>query len=182
MWDLTRLVQFLTGNGFAIAVETQGTIWRDWLLKTHMVVISPKSPGMGEKFEPEKFSRFVAQLVDNRKAFAIKVVIFSAIDIEFAVDIWQAMEPNVPEEQHGLFFLSLGNPFPPVLDEELNLIDNPTLRGEDEFDATPHKDHRVRLLECYAILAEEVCQDPRIQHMRFLPQLHVLAWSNESKR
>jgi 7-carboxy-7-deazaguanine synthase len=183
MWDLTRLMQYLHGNGFAVAVETQGTIWRDWLLGAHMVVISPKSPGMGEKFEPEKFSNFVAQLTMNGKPFAVKVVVFSAQDIEFAVDVWQAIEPNVPPEQAGMMFLSLGNPFPPVLDDTQHLTDNPQLVEASIISHKPISDeHKLALLDCYRVLTEEVCQDPRITHMRFLPQLHVLAYSNESER
>jgi 7-carboxy-7-deazaguanine synthase len=172
MWDLTRLVQLLKGNNFAIAVETQGTIFQPWLNGCQMVVISPKAPGMGEKFEPEKLAHFLTNL---NTTFALKIVIFSALDIEFAVAVWEMIKPHQPLGQEGLVFLSLGNPYPPVLDAELNLVDNPDLHEHA-------RDHRLRLLDCYQQLIEEFVQDGRFQHFRFLPQLHVLAYGNESER
>ncbi|MEB3029703.1 hypothetical protein VJI72_07900, partial [Parvimonas micra] len=59
MWDLTRLIGLLHGAELGVAVETQGTLSPAWLQLCQMVVVSPKSPGMGEKFEPEKLKKFL---------------------------------------------------------------------------------------------------------------------------
>lgn len=185
MWDLTRLIQFLHGEGYAIAVETQGTIWQPWLLQCHMIVTSPKSPGMGEKFEPDKYFPFLQKLIDARKPFATKVVVFSQQDIDFAVNLWEAIEPHVKDNpaQAGFMFLSLGNPYPPELGADLELQDNQQLVEASIVSHKPISDeHKLQLLNDYKILVEEMCQDPRIIHMRFLPQLHVLTWNNEIGR
>jgi 7-carboxy-7-deazaguanine synthase len=184
MWDLTRLVQLLHGNNFAVAVETQGTLFRPWLLKAQMVVISPKGPGMGEKFEPAKFTNMVQQLVSNEQVFAIKVVVFSQQDIEFALDVGEIVRTiGIPPALEGMFFMSLGNPFPPVLTPELDFKENPVIAGEaPDYDNEPGVDHRVRLLRAMKCLVEDFVVDPRIQHWRFLPQLHVLLYSNEAER
>jgi 7-carboxy-7-deazaguanine synthase len=184
MWKLDQLISFLHGSRFAVAVETQGTIWQDWLLKCQMVVISPKSPGMGEKFDPEKFMNMVERLWEKSVPLAVKVVVFSQQDIDFAFEVWDIMQKSgkCPVGQNGLLFLSLGNSYPPVLTEEMELVNNPTLTGNDPYDPEPGKDHRIRLLENYRVLMEDVLQDPRMPFFRFLPQLHVLTYSNEAER
>lgn len=184
MWNLDRLINYLHGSRFAIAVETQGTLWQEWLLKCQMVVISPKSPGMGEKFDPDKFMNMVIRLWEKQIPVAIKVVVFSQQDIDFAYEVWNLMEESgkCPVGQNGLLFLSLGNPYPPVLAEDNHLIDNPTLTGHDPYDEEVGKDHRLRLLDCYRVLMEDFLKDPRMPFFRFLPQLHVLTYSNETER
>jgi 7-carboxy-7-deazaguanine synthase len=180
MWDLTRLVALLNGGGINCAVETQGTIWQPWLNQCQMVVVSPKGPGMGEKFEPEKFLNVVRRVRDGKKAaLAIKVVVFSQQDFEFALDVQDLVFREAPGAVHpGLMFLSLGNPFPPVL--------GPDLKLHDEFpkpqNVTYDFDHRLALLRDYRILMEDMVNDPRILFWKFLPQLHVLTYSNESER
>lgn len=182
MWDLSMLVSLLHGAGFAVAVETQGTLWQPWLTRAQMVVISPKSPGMGERFDEERFAFMVNALWAKKVAVGVKVVVFSQQDIDFAVDVNEIMlRGEAPPGQEGMMFLSLGNPFPPVLDENMVLQDSPALHNE----ADPRycgMDHRLALLQEYKILVEDFVRDPRVQHFRFLPQIHVLLYSNEASR
>ena len=188
MWDLTRLLQLMKGSNLAAAVETQGTLAPEWLTKCGMVVISPKSPGMGEKFEPDKFTNLLQLCWANNVPAAVKVVIFSAQDLEFAFEIQELIQKvNAPYWMQQMLFLSLGNPYPPVLDEEFNAQEHPFLAAntdeeplpEDPFAGVPHRD---RLLDDYKLLIEEFCQDGRLITWKFLPQLHVLAYSNEAGR
>lgn len=179
MWDLDKLMTLCSENGLAVAVETQGTLYKPWLSRAQIVVISPKSPGMGEKFEPEKLVKILGLLRAHNVQTAIKVVIFSALDIEFALFVEEVTSEQANGIQlihPGLMFLSLGNPYPPVLNEELDLVDPPELEDMREHNV----DLRGALLTDYRILAEEICQDGRVIHWRFLPQLHVLAWANET--
>lgn len=183
MWDLTELVKLIIEAGLGVAVETQGTLYQDWVAMCQMIVISPKAPGMGEKFEPDKLNNFLTKLNANwvgrqRKhkiapgAVALKVVIFSNQDLEFAVQLTELPFVKAsPLIHQGLLFLSLGNITPPKLDEENNLKDQQNW-------AT----HVTDLLEAYRIGIEEICVDPRVSHFKFLPQLHVLAFGNEAER
>ena len=183
MWDLTRFIQLLKGAKFAIAVETQGTLAPEWLTKVGMVVVSPKSPGMGEKFEPEKFKNVLQLCWSNNVPCAVKIVVFSALDLEFVCQVNEEINSiNPPYFMTELKFLSLGNPYPPILDGELNYVSNPRLAEEFDEMESPANNHRLQLLREYAILIEEFTQDCRLDSWRFLPQLHVLAYSNEAGR
>lgn len=185
MWDLSELVILLHKAGLGVAVETQGTLYRPWVAACQMVVVSPKSPGMGEKFEPEKLNKFMSKLQQDWElrrtkskgsiaygAFSLKVVVFSNQDLEFALELSELpFVKNSKIINQGLLFLSLGNPHPPVLDDDLNLKDQ--INKSEQIDG---------LLEAYNIGIEEICMDPRIKNFRFLPQLHVLAFGNEAGR
>lgn len=160
--DLTELVYYirgldLLGHRIKIAVETQGTLNPKWLHMCDVITCSPKSPGMGEQFELDKFSAFVQEHHKN-PGFNIKVVVFSARDLEWAVSI------NEIVVEWGLadrMYLSLGNPYPPGMDDGVT---------DDEL--------KLELLKSYRIIAEDLLQMPHMYNVKFFPQLHVLAWSN----
>lgn len=168
MWDLEHLVTRLHGAGKGVAVETQGTLWQEWLTKVDCLVLSPKSPGMGEKFEPKKFIDILQHMSLTDVPAALKVVIFSMQDIEFALDVAELAAVEGYGFQDGLKYFSLGNPFPPTLDAALDL------QMEDEQSLLDS------LMYNYRLLIEDVTGDPRITDWRFLPQLHVLAYGNEA--
>lgn len=169
MHDLTELIkrirsfQELMGE-LKIAVETQGTLFPSWLPICDVVTVSPKSPGMGEKFEPERFIEFVMKLKHHR-GFNVKVVVFSAQDIEFARHINDIMKDNGLEDR---MYLSQGNATPPGLDK---------LEGEEGF--ISRDDLRIKLMNEYEILVEDLLAIPDMDNVKFLPQLHVLAWGNK---
>lgn len=165
MHDLDDLVDALKAAGHKIAVETQGSLWRDWLLKCDHVTVSPKGPGMGEKFDEEDFNYYVTRLGThtfrnvNGGDWSVKVVIMSAQDMEFAKELltrWGQI--------HKRFYLSLGNPFPPQPKEE---------GGLDK------QDIRQPLLDHYNTLVEDILQDPFFDGCKVTPQLHVLFWGNK---
>lgn len=170
MWDLDHLVQRLQEADKLVAVETQGSLYQDWLREVNCLVLSPKSPGMGEKFEPKKFTEILVKARTGPVApvIALKVVIFSQQDIDFALDVAEYAESEGFPFRDGLKYFSLGNPFPPELDSSLNLSmeDAPSLLDS--------------LMYNYRLLIEDMTGDPRITDWRFLPQLHVLAYGNEA--
>jgi 7-carboxy-7-deazaguanine synthase len=157
--DLIQLVYALHGSGIRVQVETQGTIWRDWVSYCDAVVISPKSPGMGEKFEADKFDNFLTKLALHPNV-SVKIVIFSAMDIEFACDVFDSHHAfwMVPNRK----YMSLGNPFPP-----------PVKGGP-----LHSKFNTEDLLENYLVLYEEVLNNKRTKDVITLPQLHVILWGN----
>lgn len=161
--DLTELIAHIRGfdiliGEVKIAIETQGTLFPSWIHMCDVVTVSPKSPGMGEIFEHDKFAKYLVEL-KHHKGFNVKVVVFAMRDIEFASSINSMMRQ---EGLHDSMYLSLGNPNPPGLDTELS---------EDEL--------KLELMKQYSILSEDLLQIPSMTNVKFLPQLHVLAWANK---
>lgn len=162
MWDLSGLIEKLQINGWYVNVETQGTLLPDWLNKCDYITVSPKTPGMGEKFEPDKFRHFYTQF-RNLVGFSVKLVIFDEADVRFAAD-FAATYPSIRNK----LFLSLGNRFPP----------NPAQRDE----LLPLLSMKEQLLWNMRDLYEAVKIQPELSLARFLPQMHVLLWENELGR
>lgn len=160
MWDLMDLVVALERAGWQINVETQGTVYRQWVYACHYVTTSPKSPGMGVNFEPDKYEPW-AELAKVHKNFCAKIVIFDQRDIEFAKEF-------VTRWPHIMTYLSMGNPWPP----------QPALQDHIE----PEADIRIALLERMVSLWDDVQKEPILANVRFLPQLHTLLWGNEQCR
>lgn len=166
--NLDDLVSRLHYRGIKISIETQGTFAPDWIDRLDVITVSPKSPGMGEKFEQHKFGRFLAKYA-QRPGLNIKVVIFAQQDLEFAAMINESFV--LPFGFRDKFYLSLGNAEVPVIEDGELLI------GTNRSD-----EHKLGLLEQYAQLADEITADHRLANARFQPQLHVLAWSNQPGR
>lgn len=158
LWELGSLVDWLHAAGIAVAIETQGTYYKPWIAKCDVITISPKGPGMGEKFLPEEFGTYMSKL-RHHKGLCIKVVVFSAQDLEFAIEVQE-----ICHDMHLAppFYLSLGNSHPPLTTAALE---------PDEL--------KLGLLKDAAIMAEEILSNEHCKNMIFLPQWHVLLWGNK---
>jgi 7-carboxy-7-deazaguanine synthase len=159
--NLEALVLGLRGAKIGVAVETQGTLAPYWLKYCDYITCSPKGPGMGEKFEQDKFLHFLDEF-GGHPGFSIKVVIFDARDLELASMIAE-LSPNVVNSDR--FYLSLGNPYPPGKDEGLYSSDLlfQSMRRYEEL-VTDLKDYKS------------------LRTARVLPQLHHWLWANEKGR
>lgn len=172
MWDLRPLCDLLHDAGFAIAVETQGSLAPAWLRQCEVVVVSPKGPGMGEHFDAGQFEAFCANLAaaDARARMFLKVVLFGRADVDFALRAAAIASRIFPQmEADGRCFFSLGNRFPPV----------PDLAAGTTVSPVAPRAHVQQLLDDYRRLWAELLPDPRIRDWRFLPQLHALLYSNQ---
>lgn len=87
--ELDGLVDELHLLGWKIAVETQGTRWKDWLAKVDRVVISPKPPSSRQPFRMSDLMRVAGPL--SKKRVAIKVPIWDDADLEFAERVFAAL-------------------------------------------------------------------------------------------
>lgn len=206
MWDLFPLVAMLKALGMKVAVETQGTIWRDWLAEVSYLTICPKGPGMGEKFIPEVFTKFLSHVEESYQRMmghlgvGIKAVVFDQQDLEFAVCLDQildgrgespAVDLNITEEFEDKFptFIRQANRFWPRKDRFLSLgnpyppkLDPETLNLREDTAVFQGVDQlQDILLKDYRNLLEmDYLNDPRLAHWKFLPQLHVLIWANKA--
>lgn len=154
--ELGDLVEQLHYGGYSVAVETQGSRWRDWLERVDCLTVSPKPPSSGmvtDRHQAETH-RFMdtATAAEKHVGGALKIVVFDDTDLEWARDFL--------EQWHGWpAFLSAGTARP---------------TGEHEPLGETHR----QLGERYRWLCEEVAVDPHLAHVRVLPQLHVLAWGH----
>jgi 7-carboxy-7-deazaguanine synthase len=97
MHDLTDLVDLLHASGRQIAVETQGTVFREWLRACDVVTVSPKPPSSGMTTNFAQLDRFAVLPQAN-----LKVVVFDDADLAYAKDI-HLRYPAVP------FYMQVGN-------------------------------------------------------------------------
>jgi 7-carboxy-7-deazaguanine synthase len=147
--QLGGLVDALQASGRRVAVETQGSVWRNWLRQVDRLVISPKPPssGMATVEHAEQLERFAEHLPASEFPRAVlKVVIFDSNDLDWAQDLHRA-HPDLP------LYLSAG-----------------TDVGLDEEQTVAALRERYRWL-CEAVAARRSLSDARV-----LPQLHVIAW------
>lgn len=163
LWDLKPFIDRLHEDGCIAAIETQGTYYKPWINDCDFVTISPKSPGMGERFLPEQYIEYIKAL-SRHPGLNIKIVVFSSQDVEFALEVREMTRAIIDVERGRMppFFLSVGNPWPPGTEHTLS---------SDNL--------RLQLLREMRATTEELLQDPRCAGFIFLPQLHVLLWGNK---
>lgn len=146
--ELETLVVDLQTCGYRVAVETQGSLWRDWLGMVERLTVSPKPPssGMATPNHASQFEDFMARaLAGGRTATVIKIVCFDEADLAWAKST-ATRWPEVP------LFLSAGTP----------------VASEGPV--------RETVGDAYRWLCESVAADGALASARVLPQLHVIAW------
>lgn len=107
LFDLRELVNKLHAVGYRVSVETQGTLWREWLGWTDQLVISPKPPSSGMKMG--SLHRAFMEHARSSSGAVLKVVIFDGKDLDWLADY------RIPYADFPLY-LSVGTPV--GLDEE----------------------------------------------------------------
>lgn len=100
--DFGPLVARARAEGYRTALETQGSVARDWFAGLDMLVLSPKPPSSGEVPDPESLAACIAA-GQGAGAMVLKMVIFDAEDYAFARRI-AADHPGLP------VYLQPGNP------------------------------------------------------------------------
>lgn len=162
LYDLD-FVQYELAKQVSVSVETQGTLWRNWLGHSTYLTVSPKGPGMGyaqsgtlsEQFEALDY--FVERLhytATYGKKRCMKVVVFGADDLEFASELIQRYKGF---DHLDKFYLSVGNPLEKQTDIPI-----------DEF--------RTLISEATQNIIQDVQGFPALKNARLLPQVHTLIW------
>src|SRR5699024_2962475 len=91
-------------KGIQLAVETQGSMYQDWLQLIDDVTISPKPPSSGMKTDYGKLEHIFTKLDESETSYTLKVVIFDEEDYEYAA----AMNERYADIA---FYLQVGNPY-----------------------------------------------------------------------
>ena len=136
-------------EGWKVAVETQATIWQDWLLQVDDITLSPKPPSSGMVTDFDKLDGFMERLGNSNAS--LKIVIFDEADFDYAEQL-HLRYPQTP------FFLQVGN-------DDITTADDAQLVA--------------RLLERYSWLIDLSMESSVMNDVKVLPQLHALVWGNK---
>ena len=146
--DFGPLIRLGKAQGYGFAMETQGSVARDWFSELAPLILSPKPPSSGEIVDWTAFDACIAAA--GSADMVMKIVIFDETDYLWARDV-AARYPQLP------LYLQPGNHTPPG-------------PGSDTIDMPG-------IMTRYEWLIERVLSD-RWFSPRILPQLHVLVWGN----
>ena len=157
--DLGNLVGLLHSTGFKVAVETQGSRWKDWLRDVDMLTISPKPPSsrMVNPFLPT-FMEKAAQPHEEAEVSVprcLKVPVYDETDLDFALDLHSRYD--VP------FYLSI-------------VTEMGGLYGD-------FADGRIDTSDSLLVRYQRITQDilrRGVPDVRVIPQLHYLLWGNRT--
>lgn len=148
---LGPLIRRGKADGYRFALETQGSVAKDWFADLDTLVLSPKPPSSGMASDPDALAACLEMAADQ-PAIALKFVVFDNVDYAFARTT-AARHPQLA------VYLQPGNHTPPP-------------PGDDE--ATVDIDGIMARMHW---LVEKVTRD-RWFEAHVLPQLHVLLWGN----
>ncbi|WP_227937710.1 7-carboxy-7-deazaguanine synthase QueE [Alkalihalobacillus deserti] len=144
-----ELIDLCHQRGWKTAIETQGSIWQDWMKKIDDVTISPKPPSSMMETNFNELDHYIEKLEDRN--VSLKVVVFNDDDFAYAESIHQRY-PAVP------FYLQIGN-------EDVSSTNNASLISV--------------LLKRYEWLIGKATESVIMNDSKVLPQLHTLIWGNK---
>lgn len=149
---LGGLIRTGRAEGYRFALETQGSVSRDWFANLHMLVLSPKPPSSGMETDWRALAACV-EVALGGPDIVLKFVVFDEQDYAFA----RAAAARFP---HLPVHLQPGNHTPPGAEERDAAID---IEG---------------IMQRMRWLVEKAMSDCWYE-ARVLPQLHVLIWGNK---
>ncbi|QPB23888.1 7-carboxy-7-deazaguanine synthase QueE [Rhizobium sp. 007] len=149
---LGPLIERGHSEGFRFALESQGSIAKDWFADLDVLVLSPKPPSSGMETDWRAFEACL-KMAAEKPQLALKIVVFDDRDYLFARTA-AARYPTLP------VYLQPGNHTPPPPADEDASVD---------FDG---------IMDRMLWLIDKVTED-RWFEARVLPQLHVLLWGNK---
>ncbi|SCB62217.1 preQ(0) biosynthesis protein QueE [Rhizobium aethiopicum] len=149
---LGPLIELGHSEGYRFALETQGSVARNWFRDLDILVLSPKPPSSGMQTHWGEVDNCL-RLAAGGPEIALKIVVFDDVDYAFAREVGQRY-PYIP------LYLQPGNHTPPPPEDDDARID---------IDGVMDRMHW---------LVEKVTAD-RWFAPRVLPQLHVLLWGNK---
>lgn len=160
---LESLIADLQSYDYLCAIETQGTVWRDWMAKLDTITVSPKPPSAGgghtavvkqfEKWMEEAQYSIDSQALDTVPQICVKPVVDveDERDFAFAEDIVNAIHVT-------LDYLTV-QPY-------LSVMTHPADENDEILD-------KWRTLIAWATYNKEIGE------VAVLPQLHVLLWGHK---
>ena len=148
---LAALIDHGHREGYRFALETQGSVAKDWFADLDFLVLSPKPPSSGMDTDWDAFDTCL-QMAAGKPQTALKIVVFDDRDYRYARAA-AARYPKLP------VYLQPGNHTPPPPDNDDARVD---IDG---------------IMDRMLWLVRKVTADQWFE-ARVLPQLHVLLWGN----
>ncbi|KAA1177347.1 7-carboxy-7-deazaguanine synthase QueE [Rhizobium tropici] len=139
-------------EGYRFALETQGSLAKDWFAELDVLVLSPKPPSSGMATDWGAFDDCL-RMASHKPQVALKIVVFDDVDYAYAREA-ASRYPGLP------LYLQPGNHTPPPPEADDAIVD---IEG---------------IVERMRWLVDKVSSD-RWFEARVLPQLHVLIWGNK---
>lgn len=157
IYDFTKVIKILHSNDITVDVETQGSIYPDWLAHLDTIVISPKAPSSKMPDVYAKLDEYLkCSYTGNR--LIVKIPIFNDEDFQFAEKYYKLISE----------YRKLGS-----LYEDIDLY---LSVGND--DVKEEGDISNRILNSYRNLIEKVSTSD-MERVFVLPQVHTLVWGNK---
>lgn len=105
IYDFAEVVNILHNNKIQVDVETQGSLYPDWLKEVDQIVISPKAPSSGQIDVFDKVNNFIN--TNQNLNIAVKIPVFNEEDFNFALKYYKLIETlNLSNIK---MYLSVGN-------------------------------------------------------------------------
>lgn len=139
-------------EGYRFALETQGSVARDWFADLDLLVLSPKPPSSAMRTDWEALAACV-EAAGAGPRVVLKFVVFDEVDYAYARAA-AARFPSLP------VYLQPGNHTPPGPQDDDAIIDT------------------AGIMQRMRWLVDRVSAD-RWFAAHVLPQLHVLLWGNK---
>lgn len=152
LYDLTGLLAIGRSMGYTFALETQGSVAKQWFSELHYLTLSPKPPSSGEAehFDPNTIKKCIEYSGNAQVSIKVPVQTHSEEDVAFAEQV-RDLFPNVP------MFLQPVNPkWNQAGEPDVELLNQGVrwIHGEIKYKAS-------------------------MANVRILPQLHVYLYGNQ---
>lgn len=170
---LEPLLELGQERGLSFALETQGSVAKEWFARLAHLVLSPKPPSSGMKTDWDKLAACIAA-AGTQTNLILKIVVFDEADYRYAREA-RARCPSIP------MVLQVGNSAPQqclgadAINEDASWAPD-VVDGASSFNSTASAPAQTAarlewLLQC---ITRDGWNDVTI-----LPQLHVLLWGNK---
>jgi 7-carboxy-7-deazaguanine synthase len=170
--DLSTLVDRLQARGYLVAVETQGSRWREWLRDVDRLCVSPKPPSAKQDYSWQAVAKFLEEGLKARALgereyewLFIKIPIFTKADLDWATTVRAQLSD-------AILYLSAGN-------DAGRTVGHPRRKDKRKLAGI-----RRDLLAKYTWLVNEVFKRPELctPDVVVQAQAHVLLWGNQAGR
>lgn len=108
---LQRVIKPGQERGYTFALETQGSLARDWFTYLDYLTLSPKPPSSGMRTNWQKLEDCLTA-AGEKTVTVFKVVIFDDDDYLYAREVWGRFP-------HVQMYLQVGNPAPLALEPDI---------------------------------------------------------------